>query len=470
MKNRAGSTKLRKAGIVFFWLAVWQLLALYIDSPILLAGPLDVFADLKQNVVSVSFWKTAANSFFHIFAGFFSAFFAALVLGVLAAKFSLVEEFLAPLMQFIKAVPVASFVVLLLIWSGPARLSVWVTFLMVLPIMFQNVWSGIRHADKELLEMAKVFEMPLVNRIRFLYKPALMPFLVSGCRVALGMSWKAGVAAEVIGTPDFSIGERIYMSKIYLNTAGLFSWTLVVIVLSFLFERGFLFLLQKIAQAGKKPVRKKGEYGGPGRKREVETGGTLTEGNEKYICLREVEKSYGEKCVLKDFSLQLKKGGVYCIMGASGGGKTTLLRLLLGLTEQTRGSVQRPEGHAAAVFQEDRLCMEENAITNVAMVCQKRITGEEIRECLGCVLPKEELEKRVQDFSGGMRRRVAIVRALLSDGEWIVLDEPFTGLDVQTRRKMTEFILKYRRNRTLLVTTHQESDVEALGAELIRLP
>ena len=157
-------------------------------------------------------------------------------------------------------------------------------------------------------------------------------------------------------------------------------------------------------------------------------------------------------------------------MGRSGGGKTTLLHMLLGLRDYQKGIISKPEGRMSAVFQEDRLCPEENAVTNVGMVCSRTVTDKKICDMLAEILPEEELGKKVGEFSGGMKRRVAIVRALLADGEWIVMDEPFTGLDEKTKEKLIKFILKYRKNRTLLVATHQESDVTALGAELIKLP
>lgn len=458
MKRWAGNKKIRMTMIVIFWLACWQLLALYLNSSILLAGPLEVFADLKSNIITLNFWKTVCNSFLHILAGFFSAFFIAVILGVAAAKCSFLEEFLAPLMQFVKAVPVASFVVLLLIWAGSGKLSVSVTFLMVLPVIFQNVLGGIKNTDKELLEMAKVFEMPLINKIRYIYMPSLLPFLNSGCKAALGMSWKAGIAAEVIGTPDFSIGERIYMSKIYLNTAGLFSWTFVVILLSFLFEKSFLLLLNKAVVAKRKPIRKKEE--------QHVAKGQL---EKKDICIEKIYKNYGGQQIFEDFSLKLETGGVYCIMGRSGGGKTTLLHMLLGLRDYQKGIISKPEGRMSAVFQEDRLCPEENAVTNVGMVCSRTVTDKKICDMLAEILPEEELGKKVGEFSGGMKRRVAIVRALLADADWIVMDEPFTGLDEKTKEKLIQFILKYRNGRTLLVTTHQEKDLEKLGAELIQL-
>lgn len=461
MKKRAGNKKIRMVLIVIFWLACWQLLALYFNSSILLAGPLEVFNDLKDNIVTLTFWKTVCNSFLHILAGFFSAFFVAALLGIAAAKCTFLEEFLSPLMQFIKAVPVASFVVLLLIWAGSSKLSIFVTFLMVLPVIFQNILGGIKNTKKELLEMAEVFEMPVINKIRYIYMPSVMPFLISGCKAALGMSWKAGIAAEVIGTPDFSIGERMYMAKIYLNTAGLFSWTFVVIVLSFLFEKSVLCLLNRLAVAKKRPVRIK-----EGKKLKR----AQPEKTNQNIVLENLEKHYGEQKVFEDFSMELKKGGIYCVMGRSGGGKTTLFRMLLGLCDYQKGTIKKPDGRAAVVFQEDRLCMEEDAVTNVSMVCTKNLSEEAIRKILAEVLPKEELGKKVGEFSGGMKRRVVIVRALLAETEWLIMDEPFTGLDEKTKENLVQFILKYRKDRTLLVATHQEKDVKSLGAELIELP
>ena len=93
--------------------------------------------------------------------------------------------------------------------------------------------------------MARVFHMPALKKVRFIYVPALMPYLVSGCKTALGMSWKSGIAAEVIGIPDTSIGEQLYYSKLYLDTAGLFAWTFVIVVVSAVFEQLFLFLLKR---------------------------------------------------------------------------------------------------------------------------------------------------------------------------------------------------------------------------------
>lgn len=146
-------------------------------------------------------------------------------------------------MALLKSIPVASFVILALIWAGSANLSVLIAFLVVLPVIYIHTVAGLESTDEKLLEMAKVFSMSPWKQIRYIYIPALVPYLRSGCGVALGMSWKSGVAAEVIGVPDHSIGEKLYMSKIYLNTGDLMAWTFVIIVISALFEKAVLRLL-----------------------------------------------------------------------------------------------------------------------------------------------------------------------------------------------------------------------------------
>lgn len=468
MQGRAEKI-VKTAGIAIFWLLVWQLLALVFHNSILLSGPLEVLIYLKQHILTASFWKTVGNSFFHIFTGFAFSFIAGFFMGILSAKYHFLESLLSPFLQFVKAVPVASFVVLLLIFIGSAKLSVSVTFLMVLPIIYQNVLEGVKNTDRSLLEMAQVFRMPLWNRIFFIYRPSLMPFLISGSKVALGMSFKAGVAAEVIGTPDFSIGERIYMSKIFLDTAGLFSWTFVVILISFLFERIFLGLLVLVGNAQIKAVSLKTGQGKQAgiSKDGIEKNKVKSREGGRDIIVEDMAKYYSGKKVFCNLSQVFEGGGIYAVMGGSGCGKTTLFRILLGLTDYDKGNLRIPKGRCGVVFQEDRLCIGVTPVKNVSMAAKKGRTEEEIRQMLLEILPEECLDQETGKLSGGMKRRTAIARAMLGGGEWLLLDEPFTGLDEETKKKTIAFILKYRNGRTMLVATHQKEEVEQLSAVLV---
>ena len=138
-----------------------------------------------------------------------------------------------------------AFAALALILFSSRNLAVLISFLIVLPVLYTNLLSGIRAADPQLLEMARVFRVPALRGIRYVYLPQVLPYFRSACGSALGLCWKSGIAAEVIGMPDGSIGEQLQQAKIYLNTPDLFAWTLVIVLVSLIFEKVFLALLKR---------------------------------------------------------------------------------------------------------------------------------------------------------------------------------------------------------------------------------
>jgi NitT/TauT family transport system permease protein len=236
-------TKIKLWSLIF-WLAIWQLVSVYLNKEILLVSPIKVIIRLCELSITALFWKSILFSLLRISAGFFLATLIGVVLSLLSAKFKLISELLAPIMLAIKSVPVVSFIILALIWFSSKNLAVLISFMMVLPIIYTNTLVGINNLDKELNEMAKVFKIPPVRRIRYIEAPQIMPFFYSGCEIALGLCWKSGIAAEVIGIPKGSIGERLQQAKVYLDTPDLFAWTVVIVFLSFLFERLILTILK----------------------------------------------------------------------------------------------------------------------------------------------------------------------------------------------------------------------------------
>lgn len=240
MKNK----KVRTACILAAWLVIWQLAAVWIDSKILFAGPAEVLYALFLQVQTMEFWQTVLRSSVRIMGGFLAAFAGGTAIGICAFHCRVLREFLEPAVSLMQSVPVASFVILALIWVGSENLSVLIGLLVVFPMIYRNTIQGMQAADRQLLEMAEVYRIGPGKRLWYLYRPALLPYLKSSCRAALGMAWKSGVAAEVIGVPDRSVGEKLYLSKIYLNTAELFAWTLVIILVSRMFEWVFLQLLE----------------------------------------------------------------------------------------------------------------------------------------------------------------------------------------------------------------------------------
>ena len=425
----------RKILIVIFWLAVWHGLALWVDNPILLVTPTQALWRLWELLPRADFWCSVGASLLRISGGFFLGTALGLFLAGASYKSRLLEEVLSPVMTLLKAIPVASFAVILLIWWGSSALAAAISFLVVFPNLYVQTLEGLRAADQKLLEMGRVFGLPFWNRFFYIYRPALKPFVYGAMKISLGMSWKSGVAAEVIGIPDFSIGERLYLSKINLDTAGVFAWTAVVILLSVVFERAVLFLLSLFFRWE------------PSCRRSALKKESGTEGR---LLLSGVSKSYGELSVIKNLSASYGPGEQVLLQSPSGSGKTTLLRLLCGLEQPDEGSILR-QGNCSMVFQEDRLCEDYSAVKNVELV-----TGD--RECakraLRELLEEEALYKPCRELSGGMKRRVALVRALEADSRILLLDEPFTGMDVQTRERAREYVEKRRKGRLLVMATH----------------
>lgn len=226
-----------------FWLTVWQFASQALGQEILLVSPISVLVRLTSLVRTLPFWEAIGFSLSRISIGFLSAAFMGVLLASLSARFHLVKELLSPFILTIKAIPVASFIILALIWIPSKNLSVFISFLMVFPVIYTNVLDGILSTSQELLEMAQVFALPPGRTIRYIYVSQVLPFFQSACTIGLGLCWKSGIAAEVIGIPDGSIGESLYNAKIFLNTPDLFAWTLVIVIVSLTFEKFFLKLL-----------------------------------------------------------------------------------------------------------------------------------------------------------------------------------------------------------------------------------
>jgi len=185
------------------------------------------------------------------------------------------------------------------------------------------------------------------------------------------------------------------------------------------------------------------------------------------IILDRICKAFGDKTVLNSFSAELRQGSRYCIMGASGGGKTTLLNIILGLQRADSGTVSGVPQNIAAVFQEDRLCEPYSAVANVLAVTGKTVAEQDIIALLGALGLQGSEHTPVKNLSGGMRRRVALARALLAKSELLILDEAFKGLDDSTRERVIAVLLEYSKGKTVILATHDLRDAEALSAEVL---
>ena len=247
------STMLRKAASWLAALGLWTLLALLIQNELLLPTPWAVLARLAELLCSGGFWLALFRSFLNIAAGFLASLLCALLLGSVAGRFLWAESLLQPYMTLCKTVPVASFILLAFLWVSGERLSILIAFLMALPVLYGNVLQGVRSADRPLFEMAAVYRLPWLRRLRCLWLPQLRPWLKSGCASGLGLAWKAGVAAEVIAVARHSMGEGLYEAKLALDIPALFAWTAAIVAVSVAWEKTFLALLERGTERAVRP-------------------------------------------------------------------------------------------------------------------------------------------------------------------------------------------------------------------------
>ena len=228
---------------LLFWVGLWWLLAVLFGKPLLLPTPLAVLDTLWDLLRTAVFWQTVLLSLVRILLGIAAALMAGGLLAILTVKSPLCHHLFSPLLTLFKATPVASVIFLVLLWIGREQVPLFIAFIMALPIVWSNVREGLLQTDSKLLEMATVFQLSKKQRLFSIRLPSLLPYFLAACRSAIALAWKAGIAAEVLCTPEFSIGRAIYEGKLYLLTNELFAWTLIVVLLSAFIEWGALALL-----------------------------------------------------------------------------------------------------------------------------------------------------------------------------------------------------------------------------------
>ena len=235
----------RKAGIIAFWLAIWQLLDAIIDNRLVLAGPIRVAQALVEQLGQPDFWVICGASFGRIALGFLLSFVVGFLLALMSCRHRLFRDFVDPIISLLRTIPVASFIILLLIWVGNQALTVFLAFFIVLPLIYTNMVTGFESVDRQMLEMARVYGLSRWRTFLYIYRPAFMPFLMSSTKISLGMTWKSGIMAEVLATPKPSIGKEMATARTFLDTPDLLAWTVVVMVASVLFEKAFMALLKR---------------------------------------------------------------------------------------------------------------------------------------------------------------------------------------------------------------------------------
>ena len=432
--------------VAAFWLAVWVFAAALVAQPLILPGPGAVVVALLRLVCDAGTWAILMGSGARILGGLALAAVCGGVLAGASVRSRTFARLVAPALSFVKATPVACVVVLLLIWLGSARVSIAAVFLMALPGVYFSLVEGLAQADKPLEQM---FRLNGVRGWRLFLAHAwreVLPFVLSCARAVIGMSWKAGVAAELIGMATGTVGERIYQAKLLIETADLLAWTVLVVAASWACERVLVWLLRASGPAAWRVAVR-----AHGRGARARAGGPADGGVAAELALVVGDRAPWAPA-LDGLVFRVPAGGRTCVMGTSGVGKSTLLALAAGECAP-----------CSMVFQDVRLVEDASALDNVLVCADARVSASSAAALLRRLVPGIDVHAYVAKLSGGQRRRVEIARALLCPGGAVILDEPFTGLDAAARDMTAEVVLDLLNGRMLLLATHDAVDAQALN-------
>ena len=230
-------TLLTRFGVFIFWIALWQIAAMRVDLELVLPTPLTCLKTLLALIPTKTLWVAVGTSMGRIFAGYAAGCVIGIILGAISYFIPVLGEFIKPMLTVVKATPVSSFILLAVLWMSPNSVPVLIAALMVLPIVFGNTLTGLSEHSKELREVAHVYGLSKLDCARSLFIPAVIPYVSAAALTSLGLAWKAGIAAEILVVTKDSIGQWLYYSKLYFETAELFAWTVTVILLSFALEK-----------------------------------------------------------------------------------------------------------------------------------------------------------------------------------------------------------------------------------------
>lgn len=240
------NNKFKKIIIAFIWLFIWQCIYEAVGKEILIVSPFNVLLNIINKITEYDFWLICFHSIWRIMKGYFLGVIFGIITAFISYKIKFIYDFLYPFFSILKSTPVASFIILALIWIKTDNVPAFIVFIMTSPVVWTNIYEGLSKTSNELIEVSKIFEFSFLKKLKYIYIPQLIPYISSSCTVALGLAWKSGIAAEIISSPKISIGSVIYDSKVYLETLELFTWTTVVVIISIVLEKIIIYFIKNI--------------------------------------------------------------------------------------------------------------------------------------------------------------------------------------------------------------------------------
>ena len=454
-----------------FWLAVWQAAAQLVSSKLLLPGPADALLALGGQAKTGKFYMNIGWTAARCIMAMVLSFAAGIPAVVISYRSRTARSLLSLPVGFFKAVPVMAIIIYVILLAQSEWVAVIVCFFMCFPIVYTNILEGLDAMPSEYREVGNIYGLSSAEIVRYIYVPGLLPQIKAAISLTAGLSWKAVVAAEVLSVPKYSLGYEMINAKYYLETADLFAYIFVIVVLSMAFEKLINMGLRRIEWKGYEGSRLKGC-------RHSMRKASMISPAVPQIEIWHLTKTFENKPVLGDVSMVLEAGKVTALMGPSGQGKTTLARIIAGLETADSGDVLiggrealdgSYAGRTAFLFQEDRLLPWLNIYDNIALG-RRAADPEKIRNLARQLEIEKELWKLPDELSGGQRHRAALARTFAADAPLMILDEPFRGLDGALKDRIIDRLWTAETaGRTVLLITHSEGDADRLADKILGL-
>lgn len=438
---------------VVFLIAVWQTAAILINNPVLFPTVGELLIQITGLFKDLSFYSALFATIYRGLTGFACALFLAITLSAISANSLFWKRFFQPIIVIIRSVPVISVVLMALIWFSPEQLPVFIALLTMFPILYQSATTGFEQVDKRLVEMATLFGKSKIRIFLTIYIPSAKNQIFGGISTATGFGWRAIIIGEVLSQPLHGIGTGMKMAQVYLNISELFAWTIVAVLVSYLFD-------SIIRQLSKVRIRF-----GNGTSQKHKPQNT----KDKKLVLNNISIAFEDKQIISHQNFQFDSDIVYLLKAPSGKGKTSLLRLIAGQLLPVTGSVNCIQIHTKAFsYQDTRLCSWLTAAENIAYAGEERLNKHfYITEIFGQVTEKLEitdiLNKYPNELSGGQKQRVALARALVAKADLLLLDEPLNGLDDALKIRIMNYLNDYISIYKPLVVWATHENIELPG-------
>lgn len=446
---------------VVFMIAVWQTAVILINNPVLFPTVGELLIQITGLFKEFSFYSALIATICRGLTGFACALFLAIILSAIAANSLFWKRFFQPIIVIIRSVPVISVVLMALIWFSPEQLPVFIALLTMFPILYQSATTGFEQVDKRLVEMAALFGKSKIRIFLTIYIPSAKNQIFGGISTATGFGWRAIIIGEVLSQPLHGIGTGMKMAQIYLNISELFAWTIVAVLVSYLFD----IIIRRLSK-----VRIHFGNGASQNHRPHNN-------KDKTLILNDISKAFDDNQIFNQQNFHLNSDTIYLLKAPSGKGKTSLLRIIAGQLIPSTGSIERIHIHSKAFsYQDTRLCSWLTVAENIAYASDEKLNEHfYTKEIFGQVTEKLEigdiLNKYPTEISGGQKQRVALARALVAKADLLLLDEPLNGLDDALKIRIMYYLNDYFSIYKPLVVwaTHENIELSKHKTQIISI-